>query len=570
MLTQISIRDLALVETLELNLEQGFSVLTGETGAGKSILLNALGFGLGGKADSGQIRPGAERAEVSLVFDVSDAVEARQWLEEHDLAEADDCLIRRVMTVEGRSRAYVNARQVTLTTLQTLGTFLVEIHGQHAHVRLLKPAEQRRLLDEAADNAALLSQADHLCQTYRKTQKELLALTTAARDRAAREELLRFQIEELEQAEIATLQYDRLVEEQALQANVGKIQETGQNQLDNLYEGEQHSIASRLSQAIHALAEITPLAPEFGECVQLLQEARVQVGEAASTLRRRLERLDADPARLDQLEQKLADLHQLARKHHVRPETLPAHWLQLQEELASLTHHAERSGRLEQALDTIRDDYVAVSRALSERRRQTGQTMAGRISSSIQQLGMPQGQFLIAIETGDTEPNTCGNDRIEFLVSANPGLPPRPLAKVASGGELSRISLAIQVTATDSRKIPTLIFDEVDTGVGGRVAEMVGQRLKTLSQGRQILCVTHLPQVAAQAHHHLLVQKSNVNGMTHSTVHRINPEERIDEMARMLGGVRITPQTLAHAREMLGSSSPDDRPENLPSPSAGT
>jgi DNA repair protein RecN (Recombination protein N) len=565
MLTRLGIKNLAIVETLELTLAQGFSVLTGETGAGKSILLNALGFGLGGKADTGQIRPGADRAEVSLVFDVSDAADARAWLEENDLAEADECLIRRVMTIEGRSRAYVNTRQVTLSALQTLGSCLVEIHGQHAHVHLLKAAEQRRLLDEAAGNAALLSRADQLFQSYRKTQRELLALTTAARDQAAREALLRFQVEELEQAEIASLHYDHLAEEQTRLANVGKIQETGQHELDNLYEGEQHAVVTRLSQSIHALAEITQLAPEFGECVQLLEEARVQVSEAASTLRRRLERLDADPARLGQLEQKLADLHHLARKHHIRPQSLPDHLQQLTEELERITHHAGRTSQLEQALDTIRHDYAEVAQALSARRLRTGQDMAERISACIQELGMPQGRFLIDIRHGDTEPNAHGNDSVEFLVSANPGLPPRTLAKVASGGELSRISLAIQVTATDSRTIPTLVFDEVDTGIGGRVAEMVGQRLKTLSQGRQIMCVTHLPQVAAQAHHHLRVQKGDVNGMTHSTVCTISLDERIGEIARMLGGVHITPQTLAHAREMLGHSSPDSiEPKPLP------
>ncbi len=569
MLIQLSIQNLAIVERLELSFGPGFSVLTGETGAGKSILLNALGFGLGGKADTGQIRPGANQAEVNLTFDVSDAPDARAWLEEQALAEDETCLIRRVLTGEGRSRAYVNSRPVTLKALQTLGACLIEIHGQHAHVHLLKPVEQRRLLDEASHDTALPERTRQLFQAWRKTRKELLDLTAAERDRGAREELLRFQIAELEQYEIARFDYATLATEHTRLANVGRIQAVGQEQLERLYESEQQSIASGLSHAIQALGEIARLAPEFDDCITLLQEARVQVQEAASMLRRRLERLDADPARLNQVEQKLAEFHDLARKHQVRPAALPEQLSRLSAELDRIARHSEQAGQLEQALESLRQDYTATSAALSRIRQETALVMAGRISDGIQELGMPQGQFLIEVNTDtDAEPAAHGNDTVEFRVSANPGLPPRPLARVASGGELSRISLAIQVTATDSRRVPTLIFDEVDSGVGGRVAEMVGARLRALSLGRQILSVTHLPQVAAQAHHHLRVQKHNVDGMTQSSVQSLAPAERVDEIARMLGGVRITPQTLAHAREMLENSGSGDERDSQSLPPA--
>lgn len=552
MLTQLCIRDLAIVETLELCLDPGFAVLTGETGAGKSILLNALGLGLGGKADTGQIRPGAERAEVSLNFDVGDAPDAGQWLERNDLAESGECLIRRIITADGRSKAYVNGRPVTLSALQELGTGLIEIHGQHAHIHLLKPAEQRRLLDEAAGNGSLLQSAERLTQTYRNVQKELTGLLQAARDQSAREDLLRFQLDELEQHDIADTDYAALVEEHSLQANMGRILSLGQAQLDTLYEDERNALSTRLAHASHALAELAQLAPEFAECVTLLEEADVQVKEAASLLRRRLERLESDPARFDWLEQKLADLHRLARKHQIRPENLPEQLKILKTELDSLSHHAERIEGLQKEASSLLAEYAEVSAAITRRRTETARDLAQRISAKIQELGMPQGQFLVAVTPDDNkDPSPTGNDTITFLVSANPGLPPRPLNKVASGGELSRISLAIQVAATDSKTVPTLIFDEVDTGVGGRVAEIVGQKLRELGQNRQVLCVTHLPQVAAQGHYHLLVEKSSTDGMTQSTVHRLPAEERLQEIARMLGGVRITPQTLAHAAEML-------------------
>lgn len=557
MLIQLCIQDLAIVEKLELTLDCGFAVLTGETGAGKSILLNALGFGLGEKADAGQIRPGATRAEVSLHFDLSDAKAARLWLEEQELAEADECLIRRVISAEGRSRAYINSHPVTLTTLQNLGALLIEIHGQHAHVHLLKPAEQRRVLDEAAGHATMLDQAAQLADAWRNTRKELAHLTTAASAGAAREEMLRFQIEELEQHNVEHMNYAALVEAHTRMANVGRILEIGQVQLDALYEEEQQSIASRLAQSTQALTELAHIAPEFEESVLLLRDAQVQVSEAATTLRKRLERLDADPAHLGRLEQTLADVHQLARKHHIRPETLAEQLHSLREELNGIAHHSERVERLETELSTIQTEYEQISKTLTANRTAAAAHMADRISSCIRELGMPQGDFLIKITTDPTrEPIAHGNDTVEFLVSANPGLPPRPLVKVASGGELSRISLAIQVTASDSRTVPTLIFDEVDTGVGGRVAEMVGLRLRALGGNRQVLCVTHLPQVAALGHHHLLVEKKTVDGMTQSSVRRLDPDERVEEIARMLGGLRITSHTLAHAREMLDTQVP--------------
>jgi DNA repair protein RecN (Recombination protein N) len=442
-----------------------------------------------------------------------------------------------------------------LQALQELGSSLVEIHGQHAHVHLLKAAEQRRLLDEAAGNESLLVQIGNLYDRWRSTRWcELEKLTNTAKDQAAREELLRYQIDELEQHDISGLDYPALVDEHTLLANVGKILTTGQAQLELLYEDESQSVNARLAQAIHALSDLSRLAPELEETTALLNEAQVQVKEGALQLRRQLERIEADPGRLDWLEQRLGDIHRLARKHQVRPEELPGLLDSLRSELNGIAHGSERIEALESDLRQVLTDYGKVADMLSQRRRTAASRLQSRISEMIQELGMPQGQFLVDVGAENAkEPTPFGLDQAEFLVSANPGLPPRPLAKVASGGELSRISLAIQVAATDSKTVPSLIFDEVDTGIGGRVAEIVGQKLRALGQGRQVFCVTHLPQVAAQGHYHLLVEKVSTDGVTLSTVRKLSREERKQEIARMLGGIRVTQQTLAHAEEMLNS-----------------
>jgi DNA repair protein RecN (Recombination protein N) len=561
MLVHLGIRDLAVVETLELEFESGLSVLTGETGAGKSILLTALGLALGDRADSGFIRPGSARAEINLSFNLADSPGAKHWLDLNELTQDDECLIRRIVAQDGRSKAFVNGRPVTLQALQDLGAGLVEIHGQHAHVQLLKATEQRRLLDEAAGNQELLTEVERLYRCWRNLREELERRTTSARDQAARTELLQYQIEELEQHEIASLDYARLAEEHSLQANMGKILATGQNQLDALYDDESHSVNARLAQAVHALSDLCTLAPEFRDTVGLLGEAQVQIKEASLQLRRELEGLEADPVRLEWLEQRLADVHRLARKHQIRPEDLPDHLEALRSELDGIVYGYEATEALREEFDMIAAEYRRIAETLSKRRQSAALGLQERVSSIIRELGMPQGNLLIEVRPIDAnEPTPFGLDQVEFLVSANPGLPPRPLARVASGGELSRVSLAIQVAAIDSKTVPTLIFDEVDTGIGGGIAEVVGQKLRILGeQGRQVFCVTHLPQVAVQGHRHLLVEKVSRRGMTQSSVRALTGAERRREIARMLGGIRVTEQTLAHAEEMLSLRGASDQ-----------
>ena len=558
MLLNLSINDLAVVKKLNLDVNAGMSVLTGETGAGKSILLTALGLALGDRADSGYIRPNSKRAEINLEFDLSDAPLAKKWLEENELDDDQHCLIRRVINHDGRSKAYINNRPVTLQTLQELSEKLVEIHGQHAHLTLLHSDEQRRLLDVFAGNQALLDQVDTHFHQWQQTHRELQALKKASADSTEREELLRYQLDELQQLELNNFNYAELTEEHSKLAHLEEILATGHRQLDLLYENDEQSLNRLLLQSTHALNDLTRFAPDIESINGILNEAQIQIEEAAHQLRRYLDNLEADPLKLEALENQIGIIQGLCRKHHVQPEELPELAVNLEQELNNLTHSGERIDELTDKVEKLLVKYGQLADQLTRQRQQGGQLLQTRISAMIKELGMPQGDFIVKISPLDNPlPRADGQDKVEFLVSANPGLPAKPLAKVASGGELSRISLAIQVTTSHDKTTPTMIFDEVDSGIGGGIAEIVGQKLRALSLNRQVMCVTHLPQVASQAHHHLYVSKNNRSDITTSNVRPLDPEERVEEIARMLGGVNITENTLAHAREMLFQSISD-------------
>ncbi|WP_404355259.1 DNA repair protein RecN [Methylotuvimicrobium sp. KM1] len=558
MLLNLSINDLAVVKTLDLDMNGGMSVLTGETGAGKSILLTALGLALGDRADSGYIRPNSKRAEINLEFDLSDAPKAKTWLEENELDDEQHCLIRRVINHDGRSKAYINNRPVTLQTLQELSEKLVEIHGQHAHLTLLHSEEQRRLLDVFAGNQALLEQVNACFQQWQQSNRELQALKKASVDSIEREELLRYQLDELQQLDLNKFNYAEIVDEHSKLAHLEEILSTGHRQLDLLYENDEQSLNRLLLQSTHALNDLTRFAPDIESINGILNEAQIQIEEAAHQLRRYLDNLEADPLRLEVLENQIGMIQSLCRKHHVQPEELPELATNLEQELNNLTHSGERIDSLTDKVEKLLAKYGEIADQLTRQRQQGGQQLQTRISAMIKELGMPQGEFIVKISPLNSSlPRTDGQDKVEFLVSANPGLPAKPLAKVASGGELSRISLAIQVTTSHDKTTPTMIFDEVDSGIGGSIAEIVGQKLRALSLNRQVMCVTHLPQVASQAHHHLYVSKNNRSDITTSNVRPLNTEERVEEIARMLGGVNITENTLAHAREMLFQSITD-------------
>lgn len=557
MLLNLNIIDLAVVKSLDLDLEKGMSVLTGETGAGKSILLTALGLALGDRADSGYVRPDSKRAEINLEFDLADAPLAQLWLKENELDTEQQCLIRRIVNSDGRSKAYINNRPVTLQALQELSEKLVEIHGQHAHLTLLNADEQRRLLDAYAKNQPLLDSVNACYRQWQQTNKELANLIKSSVDQTEREELLRYQIEELQQLDLANFSYAELSEEHGKLANLGQILSVGQTQVDLLYENDRQSVNQMLNHSVVELSHIAQFAPELNEICMMLSEAQIQVEEASLQLRRFLESQEADPQRLEEVENRIGIIQSLSRKHHVAPDELPELVGKLEHELDSLTHSSERIEALTADTARLLAQYHHLAAQLSGQRSLSGKKLQQLISAMIKELGMPQGEFLVDIAAQDNDtPKLNGKDKIEFLVSANPGLPAKPLAKVASGGELSRISLAIQVTTSSDKTTPTMIFDEVDSGIGGGIAEIVGQKLRSLSHNRQVMCVTHLPQVAAQAHHHLYVEKNNRTDMTSSNVRLLETEERVEEIARMLGGVNITANTLAHAKEMLFQSTP--------------
>jgi DNA repair protein RecN (Recombination protein N) len=551
MLLNLTILDLAVVKSLNLDLAQGMSVLTGETGAGKSILLTALGLALGDRADSGYVRPDCQRAEVNLEFDLVDAPKALQWLKNHELDDDQQCLIRRVVSADGRSKAYINSRAVNLQTLQALSGQLVEIHGQHAHLTLLNSDEQRRLLDVFAKTQPLLDKVNQCHKYWQQAHKELNSLLKASSEKIQREELLRYQLEELQQLDFSRYNYAGLSEEYDKLGNLEQILSTGQMQLDALYEND-HSINHSFNLSIKELTQIARYAPQLTDIVTLLSEARIQTEEAALQLRHFLKAQEADPQRMAELEQQIVLIQNLSRKHHISPDKLPELVTQLEAELDGLTHSGERIEELQQQTAQLLTQYNELAQQLSEKRQQQAKKLQKQISAMIKELGMPHGEFIVEVIQSITKtPKLNGNDTVNFLVSANVGLPPKALTKVASGGELSRISLAIQVTTASDKSTPTMIFDEVDSGIGGGIAEIVGQKLRSLSHHRQVLCVTHLPQVAAQAHHHLYVEKNNKSDITASTVRLLSDTERIPEVARMLGGVTMTANTLAHAQEML-------------------
>ena len=552
MLLNLNIIDLAVVDALDLDLETGMSVLTGETGAGKSILLTALGLALGDRADSGYVRPNSKRAEVNIEFDLSDAPLAKQWLLDNELDDSGQCLIRRTISDDGRSKAYINNRPVNLQTLQSLSRLLVEIHGQHAHLTLLDNEEQRRLLDSFANNQALLEQLNDCYQNWKHSHKQLQQLLKAGSDQVEREELLRFQLDELQQLDLDNFDYQNLADQHNKLANLGKILSVGQQQLDILYDNDQHAVIEMLAHSIHALTDLSQYANELTTVVDLLSDAEIQINEAAKQLRRFLENQEADPQQFQWLETQIGVIQRLSRKHKVAAEQLPQVAEQFAIELDTISHSSERIESLDADCQRLLSQYLQLAKQLSSQRQQAASQLQQRISDTIKELGMPHGEFIVNLNSQpDAEPQRNGYDNIEFLISTNPGLPAKPLAKVASGGELSRISLAIQVTTSTDKTTPTMIFDEVDSGIGGGIAEIVGQKLRRLSHNRQVLCVTHLPQVAAQAHQHLFVAKNQNASLTSSTVRRLTAEQRVNEVARMLGGVTITENTLAHAREML-------------------
>ncbi len=554
MLSHLHIRDFAIVDRLDLEFEPGLTVLTGETGAGKSILVDALALALGGRAGANTLRPGAERTEVSALFELPPEDPAQAWLAAQELADdGGECLVRRTVSREGRSRAFVNGRPAPLQTLRDLGAMLVDIHGQHAHHALLKRDVQRQTLDAFGEHGDLLERLAGLHRRLRALDREAASLGGDPAARAAEQELLEFQVRELQELDLQPGELEALEEELSRLGNVDRLAAAAAA-AHGAVAGDAGGAADDLvQQARRSLEALVDVDPRLGPVTALLENASIHLGEAAGELRRYREDLETDPGRLAQVEHRLDALHTLARKHRVEPAELPDLLARLQERLEGLAGGEARMAALQEERRAAAADYDAAALALRQRRRESGERLAAEVSANMHGLGMPNGAFQVAVQPLDEDQTTAhGRDQVEFLVTTNPGQPPAPLSRVASGGELSRISLAIQVIGTRDSGAPSVVFDEVDVGVGGGVAEMVGRQLRALAAERQVLCITHLPQVASQGMRHVQVSKEAQGEGTVTRILPLEGEQRVEEVARMLGGIHITDQTLAHAREMLG------------------
>ncbi len=555
MLTQITIRNFAIVDALEVELDTGMTVISGETGAGKSIMLDALGLCLGDRADSDSVLKGADRAELTASFDIRALPPALLWLNEHELeGDPQEVQLRRVITREGRSRSYINGRPTPLALVREFGQYLVDIHGQHEHQRLLKKDYHRVLLDEFGGHTELAEQVRRQFHKWRRLDSEWLALTQISDERNARIQLLSYQVEELDQLALQDGELEQLEQEQQLLDNADSLLGTGHQLLQLSGDAEGANCLSMLQHGLQLLEQLHSQDKRVQQAGEMFNSALIQVEEAEREIRHFLDSIETNPERQQEVEERLSAIYEVARKHRLLPEQLIEFHRSLQTELSGLTGSDEALAQLEQAMHNAREDYLKAAAELSEARQHCAGLLDLQVDEQLHALGMPAAHFSACLTPLDEDRyNANGLEDVEFLISTNEGQPARALAKVASGGELSRISLAIQVITAQTSSTPTLVFDEVDVGIGGGVAEVVGRMLRELGQRVQILCVTHQPQVAAQGHQHLFVTKKGLQNGTHTRVHRLNKTQRVEEVARMLGGVDITRTSLSHAREMLSA-----------------
>lgn len=555
MLVHLSVHNYAIVEHLDLELKRGMSVISGETGAGKSIMLDALGLTLGDRADSSVVRIGADKADILASFDLDDIPDARAWLAERDMDSEGPCILRRVITAEGRSRGYINGTPCPQGDLKALGELLIDIHSQHEHQSLLKTDTHRRLLDEYSGSQDLARQVQLAAQRWRQTRQTLERLSNSSDEQRARHQLLSYQLEELENLALGEHELEQLEQEHKNLANAEQLLGACRQVMELCSESDAGNVLSALTSSLQRLTAFQNQPQALSEAVNLLASAQIQVEEAIGELNRFVDHFDADPERQQMLEERLDTIYTLARKHRVQPSELPNLHQQLLEELEGLNADDEAVERLGEELAAYARHYEEKAGELSRNRQAADEELASAVEAEIQRLGMPGGRFSVQLKpAAEGEYTPYGLEQVEFLVSANPGQPLRPLAKVASGGELSRISLAIQVITAQTSRVPTLVFDEVDVGIGGPTAEIVGQLLRRLGERGQVLTVTHLPQVAAQGHHHLFVHKARDTDETRTAVTELDQAGRVEEIARMLGGVDLTEQSLAHARQMVTSA----------------
>lgn len=554
MLTHIKISNFAIVEELDLDIPGKLTVITGETGAGKSIMIDALGLALGDRADSGSVRHGAEKADILATFDIRKIPAAKAWLQERDLLADNECILRRVITADGRSRAYINGTPSPVQGLKELGEMLVSIHGQHEHQSLLKKDTHRELLDEFAGLQPLARAVADAYKTWQQKHADYLHFRDHAKELQDRADLLRFQLSELEELKPAEGELAELEQEHKRLANVDSLISQGQQALAGLSEGDS-ALVDQAQSVLHVLNDMVAEDGSLKEIADLVDSARIQLDEAAASLRHYLDNLEINPERYQEVDTRLSSYIHLARKHREDPHQLFQLWHNLTAELESIDGGDDKLLKLEKAANTAQEAYLAEAAKLSKARAKDAKKLSKLITEKVQPLGMPGAEFTVELQPlTDGQTSAHGLEQVEFIVRTNPGQPAKPLHKVASGGELSRISLAIQVACAAKSNVATLVFDEVDVGIGGAVAQIVGKLLRELGGANQVMCVTHLPQVAAQGHTHLHVNKQTKRNQTHTDITRLSQDETVAEIARMLGGLKITDQTLAHARELIADS----------------
>ncbi|MGF1723136.1 DNA repair protein RecN [Photobacterium nomapromontoriensis] len=552
MLAHMTISNFAIVKTLEFELKPGMTTITGETGAGKSIAIDALGLCLGDRAEACMVRPSEDKAEISATFSLHNNQAARRWLEDNELIDGEECILRRVITKEGRSRGFINGSPVPASQQKALGQLLINIHGQHAHQQLMRPDYQQQMLDQYAGHHLLMDKTRSNYQRWRQANNELKRLTQSREENEAQKQLIQYQVKELDELALGEDEYAEIEEEHKRLSNSGELAISSQTALSMLYDGDDCNALQMLQMACQQVSNLGEYDSSLSTIPQMLDEAIIQVQEASQELRSYLDNLDMDPHRLIYLEERLSKIMSLSRKHYVMPDELYAKHQGLLKELDHLDCSDERLEEMHDNVECLRQKFLASAEKLSKSRQRYAKELDKKISDSMHELSMANGIFKIDVQS-DPEGmlSPIGFDTITFLVSTNPGQPLQPLGKVASGGELSRISLAIQVITAQKVETPSLIFDEVDVGISGPTAAIVGKMLRTLGDSTQVMCVTHLPQVAGCGHQQMFVAKKASDGQTETNMYPLTQEARVNELARLLGGSEITERTLANAKELL-------------------
>lgn len=558
MLQLLSIQNYATVDTLEIEFQSGMSVISGETGAGKSIMLGALGLTLGDRADKAVIRSGAHKTDICAEFDTRNVASARQWLSDNDLEiepDSTSCILRRVVNSDGRSKGYINGSPVTMANLKSLGEMLIDIHSQHEHQSLLHRSTHQRMLDDYCVKPKILAEMQSTWKQWQKNFHTIQQLSDQSADDSAQIQLLSYQLIELDELALGANEIDELEAEFKSLNHADETVASVQNALALCSENEDKNAKSLLHQSLTALQELPEKDSRISNIIALLTSANIQLEEAAGDLRGFADEFEANPERLEQVNARLSQLHAIARKHKVQAQELTALIEDLRQQLSLIQHSDEELEKLKASDQLLREQYRQLAGEVSKQRKAGASKLATQVNQQLKHLGMPHAALEVALTPAEAEnPSKAGLEAVEFLVSTNPGQAAKPLIKIASGGELSRISLAIQVITAQTSHIPSLVFDEVDVGIGGGVAKVVGELLRQLGETAQILCVTHQAQVAGQGHHHFFVSKSTESESTLTQISELNDEEKVREVARMLGGEELSDESLAHAEQMVANS----------------